>query len=64
MAKDQIQISIPASDYSKLRAALCRVGCGNTPDKDEAALLHELMKKLEASRGQLLNRSLMDGLGS
>ena len=64
MAKDQIQISIPASDYSKLRSALCRVGCGNTPDKDEAALLHELMKKLEASRGQLLNRSLMDGLGS
>tara|TARA_Y100000766_G_scaffold228875_1_gene202330 strand:+ start:505 stop:699 length:195 start_codon:yes stop_codon:yes gene_type:complete len=64
MAKDQIQISIPASDYSKLRAALCRVGCGNTPDKDEAALLHELMKKLEASRGQLLSASLMDGLGS
>tara|TARA_B100000902_G_scaffold123545_1_gene123578 strand:- start:253 stop:447 length:195 start_codon:yes stop_codon:yes gene_type:complete len=64
MAKDQIQISIPASDYSKLRAALCRVGCGNTPDKDEAALLHELMKKLEASRGQLLSGSLMDGLGS
>tara|TARA_B100001057_G_scaffold325290_1_gene325510 strand:+ start:223 stop:417 length:195 start_codon:yes stop_codon:yes gene_type:complete len=64
MAKDQIQISIPTSDYSKLRAALCRVGCGNTPDKDEAALLHELMKKLEASRGQLLSGSLMDGLGS
>ena len=64
MAKDQIQISIPASDYSKLRAALCRVGCGNTPDKDEAALLHELMKKLEASRGQLLSGNLMDGLGS
>ena len=64
MAKDQIQISIPASDYSKLRAALCRVGCGNTPDKDEAALLHELMKKLEASHGQLLSGSLMDGLGS
>ena len=64
MAKDQIQISIPASDYSKLRAALCRVGCGNTPDKDEAALLHELMKQLEASRGQLLSASLMDGLGS
>ena len=64
MAKDQIQISIPASDYSKLRAALCRVGCGNTPDKDEAALLHDLMKKLEASRGQLLSGSLMDGLGS
>ena len=64
MAKDQIQISIPASDYSKLRAALCRVGCGNTPDKDEAALLHELMKKLEASRGQLLSGSLLDGLGS
>jgi len=64
MAKDQIQISIPASDYSKLRAALCRVGCGNTPDKDEAALLHELMKKLEASRGQLLSGSLMDGLSS
>ena len=64
MAKDQIQISIPASDYSKLRAALCRVGCGNTPDKDEAALLHELMKKLEASRGQLLSGRLLDGLGS
>jgi len=64
MAKDQIQISIPVSNYSKLRAALCRVGCGNTADKDEAALLHELMKKLEASRGQLLSASLMDGLGS
>ncbi len=64
MAKDQIQISIPASDYSKLIAALCRVGCGKTPDKDEAALLHDLMKKLEASRGQLLSGSLMDGLGS
>ena len=63
MAKDQIQISIPASDYSKLRAALCRVGCGNTPDKEEAALLHDLMKKLETSRGQLLSGSLLDGLG-
>ena len=63
MAKDQIQISIPASDYSKLRAALCRVGCGNTPDKEEAALLHDLMKKLEASRGLLLSGSLLDGLG-
>ena len=63
MAKDQIQISIPASDYSKLRAALCRVGCGNTPDQEEAALLHDLMKKLEASRGQLLSGSLLDGLG-
>ncbi len=64
MAKDQTQISIPASDYSKLRAALCRVGCGNTPDKKEATLLHDLMKKLEASRGQLLSGSLIDGLGS
>ena len=64
MAKDQIQISIPASDYSKLRSALCRVGCGNTPDMEEAALLHDLMKKLEASRGQLLSGRLLDGQGS
>ena len=28
--KDQIQISISSSDDSKLRAALFRVGCGNT----------------------------------
>ena len=64
MAKDQIQITIAVSDYSKLRAALCRVCCGNAPDKEEAALLHELVKKLDASRGQLLSGSLMDELGS
>ena len=57
-------VTIPASDYSRLRAALCKVGCGNTPDKQEAALLHDLMKKLEASRGQLLSGRLLDGLGS
>ena len=62
MAKDQIQISIPASDYLKLRAALCRVGCGNTPTPEEAALLHDLMKNLESSPGQLLSGSLMDGV--
>tara|TARA_B100001175_G_C18894413_1_gene350310 strand:- start:2 stop:205 length:204 start_codon:yes stop_codon:yes gene_type:complete len=62
MAKDQIQISIPATDYAKLRAALCRVGCGNTPNPEEAALLHELMKNLESARGQLLSGSLMDGV--
>ena len=50
MAKDQIQINIPASDFSKLRAALCRVGCGNTPDPQEAALLHQLMKILESEQ--------------
>ncbi len=63
MAKDQIQISIPASDYSKLRAALCRTGCGNTPTPEEAALLHDLMKNLESARGQLLSESLLDGVG-
>ena len=63
MAKDQIQVSIAVSDYSKLRAALCRVCCGNAPDKEEAALLHDLMKKLDTSRAQLLNGSLLDELG-
>jgi len=58
MAKDQIQINIPASDFSRLRAALCRVGCGNAPDAEEAALLHELMKSLESAQGQLLGGSL------
>ena len=62
MAKDQIQISIPASDYSKVRAALCRVGCGNPPTSEEAALLHGLMRTLESARGQLLSGSLMDGV--
>ena len=64
MAKDQIQVTISASDYSKLRAALCRVCCGNAPDQQEAGLLHELVKKLDASRGQLLSGNLMDELGS
>ena len=62
MAKDQIQISIPASYYSKLRAALCRVGCGNTPNTEEAALLHDLMKNLDSARGQLLSGTLLDGV--
>ncbi len=62
MAKDQIQISIPASDYSKLRAALCRVGCGNTPNAEEAALLHDLMNNLDSARGQLLSGTLLDGV--
>ena len=59
MAKDQIQINIPASDFSKLRSALCRVGCGNTPDAEEAALLHELMKILEGAQDQLLGGSFL-----
>ena len=58
MAKDQIQINIPASDFSRLRSALCRVGCGKTPDAEEAALLHELMKILESAQDQLLGGSL------
>ena len=58
MAKDQIQINIPASDFSRLRSALCRVGCGNIPDAEEAALLHELMKILESAQDQLLGGSL------
>ena len=58
MAKDQIQINIPASDFSKLRAALCRVGCGNTPDPQEAALLRQLMKILESEQEQLLGGTL------
>ena len=58
MAKDQIQINIPASEFSRLRSALCRVGCGNTPDAEEAALLHELMKILESAQDQLLGGSL------
>tara|TARA_B100001063_G_scaffold52037_1_gene46008 strand:+ start:4743 stop:4982 length:240 start_codon:yes stop_codon:yes gene_type:complete len=58
MAKDQIQINIPASDFSRLRAALCRVGCGHTPDAQEAALLHELMKILDSGQDQLLGGSL------
>ena len=64
MAKEHIQVSIQVSQYSKLRAALCRVCCGNAPDKQEAALLHELVKKLDASRGQLLSGSLLDELGT
>ena len=63
MAKDSIQISISAADYSKLRAALCRVGCGNTPNAEEAALLHELMKNLESARGQLIRGNLLEGIG-
>ena len=62
MAKDQIQITISASDYSKLRAALCRIGCGNTPNTEEAALLHDLMKNLDSARGQLLSGTLLDGV--
>ena len=58
MAKDQIQINIPASDFSRLRSALCRVGCGNTPNAEEAALLHELMKILKSAQDQLLGGSL------
>ena len=58
MAQDQIQINIPASDYARLRSALCRVGCGNTPNAHEAFLLHELMKILESAQGQLLGDSL------
>ena len=58
LAKDQIQINIPASDFSRLRAALCRVGCGHTPDAQEAALLHELMKILDSGQDQLLGGSL------
>ena len=54
MVRDQIQISIPASDFAKLRSALCRVGCGNTPNEQEAALLHELMKMLDSAQDQLL----------
>ena len=64
MAKEHIQVCIQVSQYSKLRAALCRVCCGNAPDKQEAALLHELVKKLDASRGQLLSGSLLDELGT
>ena len=59
MAKHQIQINIPASDVSRLRSALCMVGCGNTPDAEEAALLHELMKILESAQDQLLGGSLL-----
>ena len=58
MTKDQIPINIPASDFSRLRSALCRVGCGNTPDAEESALLHELMKNLESDQDQLLRSSL------
>ena len=57
MLKDQIQVGIPASDFSKLRSALCRVGCGNTPNEQEAILLHDLMKLLDAAQGQLLGGS-------
>tara|TARA_Y100000589_G_scaffold209877_1_gene197962 strand:+ start:11 stop:208 length:198 start_codon:yes stop_codon:yes gene_type:complete len=57
MLKDQIQVGIPASDFSKLRSALCRVGCGNTPNEQEAVLLHDLMKLLDAAQGQLLGGS-------
>ena len=57
MLKDQIQVSIPASDFSKLRSALCRVGCGNTPNEQEAVVLHDLMKLLDAAQGQLLGGS-------
>ena len=58
IAKNQIQINIPDSDFSRLRSALCRVGCGNTPNAEEAALLHELMKILESAQDQLLGGSL------
>ena len=64
MAKDQIQVTIALSDYSKLRAALFRICCGNAPEWEEAALLHDLLKKLDGSRGQLLTGSLLDELGS
>ena len=57
MLKDQIQVGIPASDFSKLRSALCRVGCGNTPNEQEAVLLHDLMKLLDEAQGQLLGGS-------
>ena len=62
MAKDSIEISISASDYSKLRAALCSVGCGNIPNAEEAALLHELMKNLESAQGQLISGNLLKGI--
>tara|TARA_B100000614_G_scaffold21124_1_gene16837 strand:+ start:33 stop:230 length:198 start_codon:yes stop_codon:yes gene_type:complete len=58
MLRDQIQVNIPASDFSKLRSALCRVGCGNTPNEQEAVLLHDLMKLLDEAQGQLLGGSL------
>ena len=58
LAKDQIHINIPAADFSRLRAAFCRVGCGHTPDAQEAALLRELMKILETVQDQLLGGSL------
>ena len=52
MASDQIQISVPASDYGDLRSALCKVGCGNAPDAAEASLLMGLMHLLEDARDQ------------
>ena len=58
MVRDQIQVNIPASQFSRMRSALCRAGCRNTPDEQDAALLHELMKIFEAAQGQLLGGSL------
>ena len=54
MSSDQIQLSVPASDYAELRSALCKVGCGNAPDPSEASILMRLMEKLEDARDQQL----------
>tara|TARA_Y100001933_G_scaffold20820_1_gene17898 strand:+ start:87 stop:284 length:198 start_codon:yes stop_codon:yes gene_type:complete len=60
MLRDQIQVNIPASEFSKLRSALCRVGCGNPPNEQEAVLLHDLMKILDAAQAQLLGGSFQE----
>ena len=52
MASDQIQISVPASDYGDLRSALCKVVGGNAPDASEASVLVRLIEKLEDARDQ------------
>ena len=33
-----------------------------TPNEEEAALLHDLMKNLDSARGQLLSGTLLDGV--
>lgn len=58
MPSDQIVISIPASDYTDLRQALCKVGCGNAPDTSEASLLMRLMHQLEDARDQQIGGHL------
>ena len=64
MSSDQIQLSVPASDYAELRSALCKVGCGNAPDASEASVLMRLMEKLEDAYDQQFGIGKHFGMGN